>query len=316
MPWTAKELADWTKTLGLSADDEKVVLTSLGKPETLAKVGESVMMRGDYSRSMDELKTQKERLEGEYQEKVRIENEFHKKNSTWATNNATLLKKAQDDARDAKARLDAFTTKVKEFATAQGIPEEDLAEVLKEAPPASGGNGDRRQDTGGNGQGELDSRYMTEEKFNEVAGKYVLLPALITKLERTHFALFGNDGPAPDWEKLIFDARKNEHTLQQEWELQFKVPERREAIAKATHDREMKDAEERGRTAARSELLAEHPELVSGTRTLRTAESPVLHQAREKAKVEKRGDGLVDEHRGVRAAVTAFNEGKYAEKEP
>jgi hypothetical protein len=302
MAFTATELQEWVKGLGLPEDKAKVVLESFGAPEVLTKVGESVLARADYSRSMDKLKADEAALKADFAKKIADEEKKTLDYSTsvgnWKKEKETVLVEATRKREEAEARLTAVQAKMKEIAPTYGIPEDQLSSIMTPVVTTERRDPPKDPDTG---------KFVSAETFNSTVLNYAKLPGIIVTLEREHMRLFGPDSEMPDWTAMI-EAGK---PLKQAWEEKYKVPERRAAIAKDIHDKEISEAEKRGAEAARSKFLAENP---SGNGVVRRDSdhgSPVL--ATIKRQNEAR-EGFKDEGRGVAAAVAAFQNGTYREK--
>jgi hypothetical protein len=301
MAFTATELQEWVKSLGLPEDKAKIVLESFGAPEVLTKVGETVLARQDYSRNMDKLKAEEKRLAEDFAKKVAEEDrkstEYATSVGKWKTEKEEVLNKATKAREEAEAKLVAAQAKIKEIAPTYGIPEDQLSSILT---PVVARTEPRREDPPRNENGE----FISKEEFNKTVMNYAKLPAIITTLEREHVRLFGPNAEMPDWMAMV-DAGK---PLKQAWEEKYKVPERREALNKEAHDREIAEAEKRGAEAARSKFLAENP-VSAGVRRDSDSGSPVLSEIKRQNAAR---EGDKDPGRGVAAAVAAFNEKKYA----
>jgi hypothetical protein len=306
MAFTATELQEWVKGLGLPEDKAKVVLESFGAPEVLAKVGDSVLARADYSRNMDRLKAEEDRLKADFAKKVTDEEKKTLDYSTsvgnWKKEKETILADAVKKREEAEARLTAVQAKIKEIAPTYAIPEDQLTSIMT---PVVASNNDRR-DSNVRPRDE-DGTYISKEEFNKTVTSYAKLPAIITVLEREHMKLFGVDAEMPDWIALVEQGKP----LKAAWEEKYKVPERRAAIAKDIHDKEIAEAEKRGAESARSKFLTENPANGGVVRRDSDTGSPVL--ATIKRQNETR-EGFKDEGRGVAAAVAAFQNGTYRDK--
>ena len=303
MAFTATELQEWVKGLGLPEDKAKVVLESFGAPEVLTKVGDSILARSDYSRSMDKLKTDEATLRADFAKKVADEEKKTLDYSTsvgnWKKEKETVLLEATRKREEAEARLTSIQGKIKEIAPTYGIPEDQLTSMM--TPVVTTRKADDPP------HDPMTGKYVSEENFNKIVKDYAKLPAIITTLEREHMRLFGVDAEMPDWMAMVEQGKP----LKLAWEEKYKVPERRAAIAKDTHDKEIAEAEKRGAEAARSKFLADNPANGGVVRRDSDTGSPVLATIhRQNAERE----GFKDESRGIAAAVAAFGEGKYRDK--
>jgi hypothetical protein len=301
MAFTATELQEWVKGLGLPEDKAKVVLESFGAPEVLTKVGESVLARADYSRGMDKLKADETALRADLAKKIADEEAktvaYSKEVGKWKQDKEAVLAEATKKREEAEARLTAVQGKLKEIAPTYGIPEDQISTLMTPIKITPAGDTPPR---------DVDSgKWVSKDEYNRALLDMPLVAAIISELQEEHRSLFGSTEPMPKWSEMV----KQGKPLRQNWEERYKVPERRAAIAKDAHDKEIAEAEKRGAEAARSKWLAENP---TSTVVRRDSDhgSPILS-------VVKRADdksGRPDETRGIAAAVAAFNEGKYRDK--
>ena len=301
MAFTAEELTAWVKTLGLSEDEQKAMLISLGKPEVLPKVGGSILMQAEFSRKMDDLAKEKTKLDADYQKDRQTLVD-------WRKSKEQVLVDANTAKEKAERALAAHNDKIKALAVEYSISEDKVKEILADAPVVDDKNRNEER------QRSEDGRYLKREEFDRIGQDYVKVPAILMAIQTEHMKLFGSNGAELDTIKLVENAQKNKRSLRDEWENEFKVSDQRAAVAKAQHDKEISAAEQRGEESARSKFLAENPGAAQNVRNINAPGSPVLDNARAryaKDAKEKSGPADVDEGRGVSAAVRAFNEGKY-----
>lgn len=307
-------LQSWVNGLGLSDTEKTSVLASFGRPEVLSKVGDSILAQSDYSRRMDELKTKENSLQSDFQKRIADEEkkttDFVNSTGSWKAEKEKILNDAIAARAAAENALAKVQADIKNVYTEFGIPEDRLPKVASTMTPTPTPSNNDLPNR------DLEGKFASKDYVEGLANNVLKLPAIISRLDREYERLFGREAPLVDWEKVIDDARASKRTLVQEFETQFKVPERRAAIAKEAHDREIADAEKRGAESARSKLLAENPGFSTNVRTDDRGHSPILvdaarraDAAREAAKTS--GHPVVDEGRGVRAAITAFREGRY-----
>jgi hypothetical protein len=305
-------LQTWVNTLGLSDADKTVVLAALGKDAILPKVGESILAQGEFTRRMQDLQSKERTLEDQYKARIAEEEkkttDFVNATGTWKTEKEALANDAIAKREAAEAALNRVKTEIQSLATDYGIPAERIPKFDVTTPTNSTPTHNDLPNR------DLEGKFVTKEYMKGLEGSYVKLPAIITRLDREYERLFGRDAPLVDWEKVIDDAGKNKRTLLQQFETEYKVPERRAAIAKEQHDKEIADAEARGAESARTKLLADNPGLATNTRRENGEGSPILAQARAQATERAKANNTpapVDESRGVAAAVNAFRQGKY-----
>lgn len=307
MPFTVEELRTWVTSLGLPEAQQKTALELFSSEQVLPKVGETIMLRPEFSRKLDELQKEKERLEAEFAERQKKEDQFHSSLATWKTqaekDAAAAITKAREES---EAKLTANAEKIRLLAAKYGVPEEEVKDLV--ALPANvtpvRTEVVRDPDTG---------RFVTREQFQTEARFYAKLPAVVIALDREYYKLFGADAPAVNWDKVIDEAQDNHRTLTAQFELAYKIPEKRTEIAEGVHKKAIDEAEKRGRESAMSQYFAEHPEAINRPIDRPRGGSPILDQARRDAATDptKARPAPGGPQSAVEAATKAYQEGKY-----
>lgn len=310
MPFTAEELTGWVGGLGLADDKKALVLEALGNPTVIQKVGDSVLAQREFSRKLDELKANETRLNAEHQARMKKEDEFQKSLSGWKTTKEQEYQtKLQQERQATEQALTTVRDRMKTLGTNYGIPEEELKPLLEAKvnvndPPVV--RTDQRRDD--------DGKFLPRDEFNKVVNDYAKLPAIMQAITYEHQQLFPNQ-PPPDFLKMIDEAGANKRSLKQEWEVQYKVGERRDAIHEEQIQARIKKDVEAAVVAERSRILADNPNVNARVRSESREGSPILHAAVERTQELIKAGKLpapdVNKHDGVSAAVAAFNEGKY-----
>jgi hypothetical protein len=100
-----------------------------------------------------------------------------------------------------------------------------------------------------------ESKFVGRDQFGAVTDYLLTVPAELAAIAQEHFDL---TGVRLDTRPLIAElkarvSKKQPADLRQIWEEKNGIPEKRTAAATAAHDKEIADAEARGREAARSE---------------------------------------------------------------
>lgn len=307
MAFTKKELGEWVKTLGLSEEDQKVVLDKLGADAVVGKVGEGVLAQADYTRRQQELKATEEKLKTEVADRIKAEDAFHGEVASWKQGKEKEFVDAVNARQAAETALASVRDKIKGLATTYTIPEAEVNPLLAGAPnpnPNPNPNPQPRSD---------DGRFVKPEDLAALQRDAVLVPAILQQIADDHRRLFPNQ--AIDMVAIVKGAQANNRSLVAEWEQTFKVPERRQEIVTEARNKDISDAEKRGAESERSRLLAENPALGVRARTDAHQGSPILDRARAQAAAAaaaaKDKPAEVDEGRGVSAAIAAFNKGTY-----
>lgn len=305
MPFAQADLEKFVTGLGLSADKAKVVMDAIGSDGAiLNKFGEHVLRQEDYSSKMDALKKEQEKLEADFQDKVRKEEEFHNSVAQWKTDAEKRAEAAITAAKnEAAASLSAARDKIRALAEKNGIPEEEIKDLIAAAPVTRTNNDPPPRSD--------DGRFMTRESFQKEAEFYSLLPAIQMDLRDDYYRLYGNDAPRINWEKVIADAKSNKLSLADQFEKSYNLTQKRTELAEKQRTADLEKARKEGEEAARTKMLAEHPELSSRTIDRQRVGSPILDKAREHAEEDRKKRGGTGPQDTVSAAVAAFNSGKY-----
>jgi hypothetical protein len=308
MPYTTKELEIFLTELELPEAQRKAALEAIGAggEKVLNRFGEHVLRQSDFSAKMDALTKDRERLEAEHAERMKKEDQFQASLATWKTEKEKEADEAMTKAReDSEARLRANAERIRALAATYGISENEIKDLT--AAPAAETRAERPRDPN-------TGQYMTTDQFKTEAKFYARLPGIQLGLDREYYRLFGNDAPAVNWDKVIDEAQSNNRNLTAQFELTYKLSDKRAEITAAAHTKELADAEKRGAEAAMSKFYAENP--ASGARNLdRTRPgSPILDQARKDAaagSAEAARQTAGGSQLAVEAATKAFQNGKY-----
>lgn len=304
MPMTEVELKNWVKGLDIPEAEQAGIINSFSKPEVIKKLESSILAQNDYSKKMDELKSEKDRLEADYQKRLKTEDSFRAGLTEWKTTAekeyADKLKAATDESL---AKLAAARDKIKSVADRYGVPEDEIKDLLSVQAPEKRVEVARDPETG---------KFVTLENFQKESNAFAKLPAIMVGLDREYYRLFGNDAPPVNWEKIIESATANRRSVSTEFESTFKMEDKRKEIADAARKKELETAREEARTQERSKILAEHPELANRTVNRERPGSPILTEARRQAATGKPPEHTTGGPRSaVEAAVAAFSSGKY-----
>jgi hypothetical protein len=307
MPFTATELAEWVNGLGLDEASKKAVLESMGKPEVLSKVGDSVMMRSEFSKKMDGLQSERAKLEKEVQDRIAKEDQFHASVSEWKTKKEKEAEAAIAQAREeAEDRLAAVQARIKAIAQEEGISEDKIKDLVTARTETRTRKEPAVRDPE---TGKWVSQDEFNNKFRREGVEMAKLIPIMNRLEKDYRKLFGDDAPDVDYNKLIDVAASKGRKLSEVFEDEYKLSARRKELDDNQRKKDLEAAELRGAESARSKLLSEHPELSSRQVTRERQGSPILEQGRKQA--EKGAPPNRKPGEGVEAAVSAFRSGKY-----
>lgn len=215
------------------------------------KIREGYLRQADYSRNVAEVRKLQEQFTAK-------DNQLNAEMAEWAK------MQGQDDQAAATLRTELERTRVEKFqieerlrtlATEHGVdPETVLPKGATVDPNAKPIVPPAPFD---------DSKYVNREQFGAVTDYLLTVPAELAAIAQEHFALTGEH---LDTRPLITElkarvAKKQPADLRTIWEDKNGIGEKRTTKAKEAHDKEIADAEARGREAARSEsqLPNQHP---------------------------------------------------------
>jgi hypothetical protein len=253
--------------------------------------------QADYSRAMDKLKTEQEKL-GEANERLTAEM------AEWAATQArgeTLTKKQKESLDAAEASVLKLTQTVRSLATAAGQdPEEILKGAAVVVPPKKDDDPPAPDMSG----------YLTREHGAQLAQLSLTIPAEIAALAHEHLTLTGEhlDARALAREVLSrLNTKGNQKStdVRVVWEEMYDVPSKRTAADKKKFDDAIAAAEKRGREAA----LSEAP--LPGQPTAPGAKAPVFQHLggpERTSKLERPQPG-----QGISTAAAALRSHKYAQ---
>lgn len=282
-------LEEATKRAGLSADEQQALNALLGKNDKLATYfEESGLRQSDYDRQMNKLKTEHQQRLDEITAKEREADSFATRNGQWYEENNERFQKTQKELERLRVQEATLTTKMKSVAERYGVPVEELEIPVSAAPVTPAAAAPAFDAT----------KFMGRDEAMEFGRSLPLVTAELNELAEEHRDLFGK--PLRDQKGLINKALKTGKSVRQTWEEENNVAERRTKLAADLRQREIDDAVNAAVTKTRSELNlpAPRPE---------AERSPIVQRFAPAARpTETRDPG-----RGLRAALSAYSDGKY-----
>lgn len=301
----------------LSAARQKAYAGLLKDDEALEELGQSVMLQSDYTRKTQEAAETRKALEKEANDlkerRAALEKWREDANKKF---DSTLKEKETLQTRltEAEARMQTLSAKYQ-------IPEEEIKLQMQATGQDAATAAAKVANQGGKavqaGQEGADmSQYLSQEMFQQESASLAVANAQVFDLMREHEKLFGESIKAAD---LIKGALQKGTSLQQYWESEYKVADKRQEVAaqeRADWERKIRE-EERAKIASEYEGQGLNP----GTAAPRSGHgSPLLERfnrgdfnpfASEGGEGESAGqraahvrDGSPD---AIRAAVADFN---------
>lgn len=210
--------------------------------------------------------TRREKIEGGYLRQAdysRVMGEVQKLQTQLATKDAQLnaemaewaTLQGNDEQKATQLRTELDATKVEKFQIEQklkALAEEHGVDVTTILPKPEGNPNPNPQPPVPTFD---ESKFINREQFGSVTDYLLSVPAELAAIAQEHFDLTGE---RLDTRPLVTDlkarvAAKKPADLRAIWEEKNDIPAKRQAKATADHDREIQEAEARGREAARSE---------------------------------------------------------------
>ena len=273
MAATQFDLTKWVGSLGLDGDNAKAVIAAMSDEKVLNNVKGQVMAQSDYSRAMDELRTQQAQAQRDFDAKYQKEMD---ELSRYRGEYDSRYEKAAKERLEAQNALNAARAAVEKLANDYALPADAITGIFSSVQPTT-------QQTTQTQQQRTDpaidtSKFLTVDNFKREADAYARLTPLLLSLEREHSRLFGAD-QFPDFEKLLnaHAAGGGKQSLRAIWESEYKVPEKRAELQEADIKARIAAAEEAREKAVRSQIAAENPGAV--TTRLKLPGSPALAAA-------------------------------------
>lgn len=247
----AIDLKSWLKDMGVKEDKIDAILPDLSPAAD--NIEKSTLRLADYSRNMDQLKKDRTALEAAND---RLNNEL----AEFATMQAAgepVTKAMRDDLAKAKAEVTRLQTVITTRSTELGL---DPKDIIGEAPVVKPGDDKPAVDL--TGYAKVDD---LNQRLSNATDYFLTLPADLAAIQHEHQQLTGE---FLDTRAIVAEVKRRatdksnrnaDGTVKQPvdvraiWEETHQIAEKRTAQAAARHDKEIKDAEERGFQRARSE---------------------------------------------------------------
>lgn len=303
----APEVQNWLNTTLATAkaagvpDDKLAVFSEVINQEKVADLTkQSVHAASDYSRKMDAIRNQEQILTN-----------YESRLGAWKSEVEAKLTTAQQRAQLA----DEYETKLNAARAEITRLHQDGSTTMDPATLTTKGNGNGSSVSTTQGITPDTLRTEIEKVLAQSSEQYAYLPAICNDITREHQKLFGE---LPEMQPLIAKALKLGQPLTNVWEMEYKVSDRRQAIAKEAED-------ERVSKRVEEVLSKELSNLSMQGHTFRTGDprSPVLSLASKQATTDTKGNGqapaaiydaIVPDH--VKEAVDHYNKGTYQVKFP
>jgi hypothetical protein len=238
-----KEVEDWIKSLPLKKEFKEAFEKELENDELQTKVRESVMFRPDYSRSMDQLKADREKLEGEVaQAKANADGLFNA-NMKWREDNAKVYQDTLAVAQERERQLLEYNQRLK-YLVDTGQLDPRLLEGTANPPPSNHGT------PPANPQQYLTPQQM-QQALLEKEKQFAYAVANIEDMADQHKTLFGQ---SLNRKELISDMLKSGKSLEDVWKEKYKVDDKMKEIA----DKDFNDKIAAARADERTKVLSEN----------------------------------------------------------
>jgi len=307
MAYTTAELEKFLTELELPEDKRKIALEAIGAggEKVLNSFGAHVLRQSDYSAKMDELQKEKDRLEADVNARIEREDAFHSSVAQWKTTKEKEAEDAITKARqESQEQLRANAERIRKLAAEYFIPEDQIKDLTSVQTSASKTEPARDPETG---------KFVTREQLETAEAYYTVYPFVIAELRDEYRRLYGADAPSINGVQLVKDARANKRTLEEQFNITYKMNEKRAELAETSRKAEIEKARKEGEESARSKILSEHPELSHRAIDREHVGSAILNQARKDAGMspDKARQTAGGPQEAVSEAVKAFQEGRY-----
>ncbi len=228
----------------LTPEEKVVVAKALGNEKNLRELEGRGLRQSEFSKQMDELKAKQAAADAEKAKAA----DYYVTTNQWRMQKETEFNSAVE-ARIQSVRPQLIASGLTE-AEADTILGGSKVEIKRGDPNPNPANGNGKQE------------FVTRKEASDLERYFAALPGLYLTLQSEHARLFGADS-IPDWQEIAKVSIENGKTLKQNWEEKYNVQTKRDEIAKAAHEKEMKEAEERGAKAAMDKLYHENPDLLN-----------------------------------------------------
>lgn len=298
----ALDAKTWLLEQGFS-EAEATEMAPRFAPERLSSIEKGYLRQQDYSTKMNEMSTAQAEL-------AEANKRLNAEMAEWATVTAAggeLTKKQEKALEKAQSQVAILRTRVESLAGQAGVdPKTILADLDTATPPPAPG--------GATPPGFDPSQFVTADAFNrqyaQMTNLMVTLPGEMFNLATEHQQLFGKPLDTAGLSKEIMtraQTRGNQKSLDPRvvWEETHGVAAKRDEVAKAKYDADIKAAEERGRQDAITNSAVPGSPTAPGTHAI------VFGNGQRKSALDRPQPGST-----VSRAVTALRAGTYRTPQP
>jgi len=288
------ELTQWLseKVYGQVTPEQRAVLESaFGKEEVAEQLNRAWMAPPDYNRKMDELKTERQRLEQETQSYAATLNQ-------WRDGEQARVNREVEAIR---AQHERDVAALRAQVEAEGLTP-SVAQPMKPNGSATNANS--------NGQ----PKYLTQADLAAELSKAAMFPALVSQVVEEHRKLFNS---VPDMQKVTETALRTGRTLVDTWRETYKVAERETEL----HNAEINKRIEDGVSERLAKLQADGAMNAQNFTGRQSEPSPIRSMIAAQRQADANSplaipQPVMQQSEAVRAAVEALNSGRFEVKRP
>jgi len=233
MPYTKEQLEEWVKGFKVADDKKTQLLQLLADPEILPEIGNGVMRQSDYSKKLDEMRTERESLSAKQQEVLDMEKQLVE----WRDENNPKFSQALEESERLKKELKTLT----DAYIGKGG---SVLELSTGTPPPAKADEKLVFDT---------SSFVSKDDLSKVVPALTQWPVQFQRIAQEHFKLTGE---YPDGEKILAEVYKGK-SAQQAWEDTHGIPAIREQKQKEHFEAELKAAREDERAKVMTEMAVD-----------------------------------------------------------
>jgi hypothetical protein len=274
----------------------------LANEDAAEKLGNSVLMQADYSRSHQQLTAEREEVETA----KKANQAFRAELETWRADNTAKVTKAYKDMEILRNQSTAQAERLKRLKEQYSLSDEDIAvEMAAGGKPASEAASDLSKGKGATS--DPNPGYVTTDTLNEYGANTALLAAEFHDIQGEYAELF--PGKRLAMTALLKGAAEKGQKLRPYFEAEYKIAERRVELAKQAQDAHDAQIRKEAEESTLARLTSEGYQLPGATGP-RGGGSPLLEMSRNgafKVAADKPVDRDADPDRGVSAAIKSFN---------
>ncbi len=214
------------KSGALTDEQMQVLMEASGKTEFVDYVGETAMNRSDYSKRQNDLQT-------EFQAKTQELTDYQRELANWrgmTEKEVSTIKAEAEQLRAERQRLIGV-------AQSYGLTESDLGDPVAPFTQHPSLAATKPNPSAPQADQIDPAKYLSRDEFVQKETLYSLLPAEIADIMAEHRELFGKEARL---RPIVEKAMKEQRSVREVYEEEYKVADRRSELATAEREAEIK----------------------------------------------------------------------------